>query len=233
MEITCLSDLHGFYPENLPGGDLLILAGDYTATDKIFEWAYFFSWLKRQNYRKKILIAGNHDGFLFNAYPKTKKEAREIAEVQEIIDLYEGIRDADDFEYLCDSGTEFEGVKIWGTPWTNWFHGVNPKCKFFMDKEKKNAKKFAKIPDGTDIVIAHSPMYGILDQNMDGDSCGSVSLRERIDVVNPKYFIFGHIHEQGGKEMIYKMTPRDVRVFNCSVMNEYYIPVNSGRSFVY
>jgi len=32
MEITCVSDLHGYYPE-LPGGDLLIVAGDLIARD--------------------------------------------------------------------------------------------------------------------------------------------------------------------------------------------------------
>ena len=36
MIIDCLSDLHGHYP-SLDGGDLLIVAGDLTARDKLEE----------------------------------------------------------------------------------------------------------------------------------------------------------------------------------------------------
>ena len=35
ISVTAVSDMHGFYPE-LPGGDLLIIAGDLVASDK--EW---------------------------------------------------------------------------------------------------------------------------------------------------------------------------------------------------
>lgn len=90
MDVTCISDLHGNYPE-LEGGDLLIIAGDYTASDKITQWEQFFKWLKGQDYRKKILIAGNHDNFMMSGFPHNQLEAEGIS----------------DFEYLCDSGTEF------------------------------------------------------------------------------------------------------------------------------
>ena len=63
MDITCLSDPHGYYPE-LPGGDLLILAGDLTARDESYERIEFLIWLADQNYRKKVWIAGNHDNSL-------------------------------------------------------------------------------------------------------------------------------------------------------------------------
>jgi len=52
MIIDCIADLHGFYPE-LDGGDLLIIAGDITASDKSHQWVEFFKWLAAQDYQKK------------------------------------------------------------------------------------------------------------------------------------------------------------------------------------
>lgn len=98
MIIDCVSDLHGFYPE-LPGGDLLIVAGDLTSSDCLYEYDKFHDWALTQDYKNVIVIGGNHDHFLQkNPY-------------------YFPIDD-DGFHYLCDSSTEFEGLKIWGSPWT-------------------------------------------------------------------------------------------------------------------
>ncbi len=66
MIIDCIADLHGFYPSDLPGGDLLIIAGDLTATDTQKQHLEFVDWLYKQKYEKKVWIAGNHDNFLQN-----------------------------------------------------------------------------------------------------------------------------------------------------------------------
>lgn len=225
MKIDILSDLHGYYP-NLCGGDLLIIAGDCTANDKIFEWAKFFDWLTDQKYEKKILVAGNHDGLLEEMYTKTKQQADEMKEVQEFLIEY-GEMDELDFEYLCDSGTEFRDYKIWGSPWTNWFHGVHPKAKSFMIKEKQIKNKFKKIPDDVDILITHSPPYGILDSNYENNPCGSLSLRHEIDTrLNPKIHCFGHIHEQGCKEL-YLKEKKQILFLNASYVDEIYKPRNN------
>lgn len=218
MIVDCIADLHGYKP-NLPGGDLLILAGDYTARDKIPEWCDFFKWIKEQPYRKKVLIAGNHDGLFETGFPKSQKEADELKEVQEYLNFKE------DFEYLCDSGTEFEGLNIWGTPWTPWFHGVNPKCKAFMDSESYLQKRFSLIPNNLDILITHGPMLHILDANADGYACGSKALREEIDRARPRFHVFGHIHEQGNNQLMYKHVGPNTWCVNCSYVNEHYKPV--------
>ncbi len=218
MIIDCLSDLHGHYPA-LDGGDLLILAGDYTGSDAINQWEAFFRWLEKLNYRKKVLVAGNHDGFCKNwavSGTFTNDEYEQI---------YPG--DKPPFEYLCDSGMEFEGVKIWGSPWTPFFDRVNPKCTAFMASEEELDEKFAMIPKGLDILITHGPMMYVLDGNKWGNPCGSHALRKHVDRAQPKNHIFGHIHERGGCQLLYKhQNAGNTWCSNCSYVDEHYEPVH-------
>ena len=207
MDITCIADLHGYYPE-LPGGDLLIVAGDLTERDEFKQYIKFNAWLLKQKYRKKILIAGNHDKWIEKA-PMLKET------------FY-------DCEYLCDSGTEFEGLKIWGSPWTKTLSGMNQKCKAFTcDTEEELAEKFHSIPD-VDILVTHSPPYGIFDAvirnpNDIPKSMGSEFLLNKITGrTNLKVHIFGHIHEHGGKSRCLGTT----KFINASHVNERYEPVN-------
>lgn len=222
MIIDCIADLHGFKPK-LPGGDLLILAGDYTAKDTFLEWADFFKWVKQQQYTKKILIAGNHDNLLYTGFPKTEKEAEELAELHDFL-VHQG-KTIEDFEYLCDSGTEYNGLKIWGTPWTPLFDGVNPKCTAFMRYENFLNDKFSQIPTGLDILITHGPMKYILDENIHGYPCGSLALRKHIDRAKPRFHVCGHIHEQGGNELMYKHIGINSWCINCSHVDENYKPL--------
>jgi Icc-related predicted phosphoesterase len=206
MIIDCLSDLHGNLP-GLEGGDLLILGGDYTAKDSSDEYIKFALWLGKQDYKKKVLIAGNHDVMVENT-PE--------------------ILDCPLWDYLCDSGTEFEGLKIWGSPWTKSFSGMNPLCKAFtLETDEELKEKWMLIPEDTDILVTHSPPLGHLDATVRGENVGSNSLLETIENMNPQLSISGHIHESYGKwESL-----RDSRTFptifvNPSLVNEYYEPIN-------
>lgn len=204
MIIDCISDLHGHYPE-LPGGDLLIVAGDLTARDTYQENILFKHWLDNQNYKKKVFIAGNHDNLIQNT------------------DLMDDVFYEYFDSYLCDSGTEFEGLKIWGSPWTKTFPGMNPHCKAFtVDTEEELAEKWAMIPDDVDILVTHSPPHGCyLDQDKNGNMLGCVSLRDRLFKLKVKLHVFGHIHEGYGVHPI--VNPDSI---NASHVNERYEPVN-------
>jgi Icc-related predicted phosphoesterase len=221
MKIDCTADLHGSFPE-LEGGDLLIIAGDLTSNDTVLAWKAFFDWLQKQDYRKKIYIAGNHDNFLVSCLNSTLAK-----------DVYTDLKLDDDTEYLCDSGTEFEGLKIWGSPWSLWFKGINPHCTAFTGREGDLRNKFELIPKDTDILITHSPPLGILDRIHEwGDidkplDFGLNSLRQQLygERIKPRLHVFGHIHENYGH--IPKMLDfPGVQFVNAAHMNREYEPVN-------
>jgi Icc-related predicted phosphoesterase len=200
MIIYCIADLHGNYPE-LEGGDLLIVAGDYTARDTPPEYIEMACWMARQKYRHRVFIGGNHDNQMTDWFPMK----------------YAGA------DYLFDSGIEFEGLKIWGSPWTKTFPGMNPHCKAFtVDTEEELAQKWTLIPNDTDILITHSPSFGNLDITERGESVGSLLLWMKMLIVRPKIHVFGHIHEAYG----YAEHANGIKLVNASHVNERYKPVN-------
>jgi predicted phosphohydrolase len=222
IKIDCISDLHGSYPL-LDGGDLLLIAGDITASDRLHQYGKFFEWLAHQNYRKKVLIGGNHDGYFTGINPK--EAAKELVGMG-----------ADDFEYLCDSACEFEGYKIWGAPWTPIFYDWH-----FMLNRREIAKKWALIPEDTDILVTHGPPFGTLDTVSPRRThrCGCEELALRLkELHNLKLHVFGHIHGGYGQKVTYPelKTPcphSEGQTFyrytsvNCAIMDEDYRPVNA------
>ena len=67
MKITAISDTHSLHHQlNLPGGDLLIHAGDVCNRGTQQEAVNFMEWIEKQPYTYKIFIAGNHDFFFEN-----------------------------------------------------------------------------------------------------------------------------------------------------------------------
>jgi Icc-related predicted phosphoesterase len=213
MIVDCISDLHGHYPQ-LEGGDLLIVAGDLTASDRFRELYDFCQWMRAQDYKKKIVISGNHDNHL-----------QELNPFDEI---------PIDFVYLFDSGTEFEGLKIWGSPWTKTFDGMNPRCMAFtVDTDKKLAQKWAMIPEDTDILITHCPPWGIMDmvtrvtpEGIRSLRTGSKSLANKVGKMDnpPKLWVWGHIHQCYGIDPTVRK--KQCIMVNASHMDEYYDPVN-------
>jgi Icc-related predicted phosphoesterase len=210
MIIDCISDLHGFYPK-LDGGDLLIVGGDLTATDTSDEYIKFDSWITCQHYKKIIVIAGNHDNFVQN-------------NLEHFTRLLEISPPSKSVEYLQDSGTEFEGLKIWGMPWTTTFRGMNPRCKAFTkDSETELQDKVEMIPDDVDILITHGPAHHVLDKTVNGQEVGHGHLYGYLRyAIRPKLHVFGHIHEAYG----YCEHFSGCISVNASHVNERYEPVN-------
>lgn len=207
ISITCISDLHGFFP-NLPGGDLLLIAGDLIAQDTLDDYQRFKQWLNNLSYRCKIVIGGNHDGLLDCGYPEG------------LLDLGKAILEdgSTGVHYLCDTGFEFEGLKIWGSPYTptylNWY--------FMRNRGKDINKHWDLIPSDTDILVTHGPPYGIFDKIDEQRHVGCQDLLEQVQRIKPKIHCFGHIHEGGNR----KKEIGGTTYINCSHVNEHYRPVN-------
>jgi len=183
MKIVAVSDMHGELPDVAPC-DLLLLAGDLAPVrdhSLMYQAAWldgeFRTWLRRQPARKIIGIAGNHD-FIFERAPDLVPA-----------DLA--------WTYLQDSGTEWEGVKIWGTPWQPWFFDWA-----FNGGPEDLKRQWALIPEGTDILVVHGPPYGYGDgvpERSGVRRCGCPHLLERIREIQPRLVVYGHIHEGRGE----------------------------------
>jgi Icc-related predicted phosphoesterase len=222
MIIDCIGCLHGA-KRKMEGGDLLIVTGDLTARHTPIETVAFLHWLSEQKYRKIIWIAGNHD--------------TQLVEEKDYKVFFDGkvfdIQWPAHFEYLCDSGTEFEGLKIWGSPWSLRFPGINPKCTAFTGSEDEIYNYYEKIPSDTDILITHQPPFGILDgiPIRDGSlyHAGSHKLYGWLEYVGrPRLHVFSHIHEGYGQTEYFPAHDDKMMIsVNCSIMNAKYRPVNN------
>ena len=177
MRIICLSDTHNRLDEiDVPAGDLLIHAGDFSGRGTRREVEYFAADLAALPHRTKVVIAGNHD-FLFET---DSAKARDLL--------------GDSCIYLEDSGCDVDGLRIWGSPWQPWFHD----WAFNLRTDDELAAKWSLIPDDTDLLITHGPPRGILDRTSGGDDVGCAALVEAIRRVRPGLHVFGHIHEGYG-----------------------------------
>lgn len=88
--------------------------------------------------------------------------------------------------YLCNSGIEIEGIKFYGVPM------FTEDC--ISDRQDRN---YSNIPAVTDVLITHSPAFGILDFD-DNIHYGSEELLTRLSVLNLRAHLFGHIHANHG-----------------------------------
>lgn len=205
MKIIFISDTHGkHHPIELPEGDMIIHSGDISSRGRVNEVEEFLAWFTSLDYKYKVFIAGNHDFYFEN---KSQNFIQEL--------MPEGVY------YLCDSGVEIEGLRIYGSPITPFFYN----WAFNRHRGDDIKKYWDIIPLNTDILITHGPAYGVLDYTIGGDNAGCEELLSAIKRVKPRYHLFGHIHEG------YGVFETDETTFiNGSMLNESYAPINHPMS---
>lgn len=89
----------------------------------------------------------------------------------------------------------------------------------------QQTRNYSAIPDDTDVLITHSPAYGILDldDSIDGEliNYGSEELLCRLSALNLRAHLFGHIHRQHG------ILHQDGIIYsNGAIMSEDYTQLN-------
>jgi Icc-related predicted phosphoesterase len=111
--------------------------------------------------------------------------------------------------YLCNSGIEIEGLNFYGVP-------------MFMNDcvYGKQQKNYDKIPDDTDVLITHTPPFGILDFD-DNINYGAEELLPIVTRVHPQAHLFGHIHVQHGVKQ-----QEGIIFSNGAIMNSDYTDFN-------
>ena len=218
IKVIVLSDTHGELLDIKEKFDLMLICGDVCPAHDHY-YSFQEEWIKN-DYRdwinslpfnddnsKVVMIGGNHDFFL------------ERAKKQDIERLTQKTNNR--LVMLKNELYEFEGLKIFGTPYCkrfgNWAFNLS---------DDALRTKYAQCPENVDIIISHdSPTINGLGEITKGwkfgKNVGNVVLDELIERVKPKWFFSGHIHSGNHEISEYGVT----KMANVSIKDEDYIPI--------
>jgi Icc-related predicted phosphoesterase len=182
MKIWHISDTHTYHGLlNIPKDvDMVIHSGDCSNPQETVkshsEILNFINWFNMLPIKHKVFVAGNHDVAI-----ERKWITRDHFIEKDIV-------------YLENESITIDGINIWGSPYTPSFGSGWA----FNKKREKLHDVWASIPDDTDIVVTHGPPKGILDlsynRSRELEYCGCSALKKRMLALQPKLFLFGHIH---------------------------------------
>jgi len=198
LKIVALSDTHGQHrkitPADVPDGDVLIHAGDFTKHGRVHELEDFLDWFSKFPHEHKIFVAGNHDFCMQNF--KAEEKPVDTKKQKKINNLLSKYSFEENVKYLHNSGVSIEGVTFYGSPYSNTLD------QWAFDSSKEQSKK---IWDGifkdTDILITHGPPKGENDYlGEEWGHIGDEKLKEkREEIQDLKYHFYGHNHGDWGK----------------------------------
>lgn len=247
LRITHISDTHNKHKQlndKLPGGDILIHSGDISSLGRQREVEGFVKWFNGvDGYTYKIFVAGNHDMSFdseklmqdkINYFDpsKTVWESEGIenepaeGKPEWLIDLLATGLNPNVF-YLENSYVELDQIKIWGSPYSATF-GYN--WAFNVDRGHDSAQMWNQIPEDSDIVITHGPIYGYGDVTARTyQNVGCEDLYHRLKELKTPLHFAGHIHEGYG----YNQTSWGGYAFNGCSCNLSYEVYNKPITFDY
>jgi predicted phosphohydrolase len=177
IRVVCISDTHELHRElDIPPGDILIHAGDFTFMSKSPSKVKDFDrWLGELPHATKIVIPGNHDSLV------------ESGAVPRLLNA----------TLLINRGTKSHGLNIWGSPLTSLYGGA-----FGRSDPEDRRRIYAEIPLNIDILITHGPPFGILDcEHQSSSHQGCPVLLEVVKRLKPRLHVFGHVHGGYGSLM--------------------------------
>lgn len=205
MKVALTADLHGYLPD-VPECDVLLIVGD-VCPNRDHSRRYQEAWLKEPFAEwldelavsgvAVIGVGGNHDF----ALQFDKKLGYSLP-----------------WYYLKDETVGINGLKIHGSPWSVSFGSWA-----FMMEESKLREKWRLIPDELDVLMVHGPPQDYCDLTSRGDRAGSRTLTERLQEIDVRIVVCGHIHEARGFRG---------NVDNVSFVDLKYVPYEAGIEVV-
>lgn len=232
MKIVHISDTHTYHEKiNIPECDLLLHSGDLGGRTNFKELNSFINWFQNQPAKCKIFIAGNHDIDLDEKYRfklnTTLEETLFMERNKMCNDLLSNLKN--DTYYLKDSEITYEGIKIYGSPYSPSFH--KERWAFNADRGNEIRTIWGKIPKDTNILLTHTPPGEILDQIplryvREGETIyrGCYDINDFINkkLQDLKLHCFGHIHDNYGILLKKVSGTRQVLFSNGAVLDNRY-----------
>jgi hypothetical protein len=215
IKVVCVSDTHNNQPD-LPLGDILIHAGDLTEEGSFDEVQAGITWLSSQPHPFKILIAGNHDVLLDEAFLQKYPERRYgQSKTKEDLD-WGGVTYLQDSTITLDilvqttaaaPRPQTRKITIHGSPWTpqysiSAFQYPPATGSSLWDEQLGYHHGDVSQPSEAaplDILVTHGPPKLYLDRR-DIYRAGCPYLLCEVARIRPLLHVFGHIHVAHGRE---------------------------------
>lgn len=201
---VCISDTHNTIP-SLPKGDVLIHAGDLTNQGTYSELRKAVKWIAAADFEAKIVIAGNHDITLDDAFyaehglyfhnqsPEDPRLCQELLDHPSITYLKHESAQIK----LKDPNGPHTQFSVFGSPYSPakglWAFGYAP---------EEAPMIWSQIPLDTDVLITHTPPKYHVDEAQNRRASGCEVLRNELWRIRPRLAICGHVHEARGGEIV-------------------------------
>ena len=173
-EICVVADTHQKHRElRIPESELLIHCGDFCSFQREDEKTLedVDVWFAEAPVKDVLCIGGNHDYLL---------QSREFRFAHARL--------------LEDDLAEVAGLSIYGSPWCPDLLGFA-----YFAPEEELIEKWKDIPSGIDVLVTHTPPYGILDVPSSGTThLGCPHLQNELKRIKPRVHLFGHVHASYG-----------------------------------
>jgi Icc-related predicted phosphoesterase len=202
MKVVCLADTHCEHRKlEVPDGDILICAGDFTHTGRTKSVLDFVQWFSSLPHKYKILVAGNHDLTLDESFYLDKRKVRKFHRKPCDLEVVRKVvKQNEKFFYLHHDWVEVNGLKIFGSPYVPTITSSSREWAFERSEETLT-RLYSSIPSDIDILVSHTPAFGILDE-YNSVQFGSWALRHAVARIKPKALVCGHIHSGYGQQYV-------------------------------
>lgn len=218
MRLVMLSDTHEQHAQvDVPDGDVLLHAGDFTYKGEPKAILDFARWLGNLPHEHKVVIPGNHDWLFEKDWDHatalmSSSGAHVLNQSQTRIDSVGGKRLSRHLKGVAGP------ITIWGEPRTPEFY----EWAFNVPREEMRFQVWNYAPRQLDILLCHGPPKNVCDANYRDERVGDEALHQLIVETQPRLVVCGHIHGGYGIGMIGRTL-----VVNASICTEKYKPTNS------